>query len=102
MKKEKPIGNNEKKDDRLGIRVSSEEKRKLQELAESHHITTSKLIVDALINKKKIHNDKSCEIAKMLSELANEIAYIKNCNTDCKEDLERIESRCIDIWHTLR
>ncbi len=102
MDNKKVLNEKEKKVDKIGIRLTPEEKQKIKELAESHHISISKLVVDVVINKVDLHNEKACDIAQMLCKLAYEVEYIKGHYADSKEDLGKIQRKCIELWQFLR
>lgn len=85
----------------INLRVSEDEKKLIDELAEKSHISTSKLIVDTVIRQKNLHNENSADIADILCKLAYEIEYITTSEPSLKRNFEEIREEINVIWHTL-
>lgn len=86
----------------INLRVTDEEKKAIEELAEKSHISLSKLLIDTVANQKKLHNEYSVEIAEKLCDLAYEIEYVVVNHPSLKESLGDIREEVVDLWHMLR
>lgn len=86
----------------INLRVSDEEKKEIEELAEKSHISSSKLIIDTVAHQKRLHNEFSVEIAEKLCDLAYEIEYVVINHPALKESLSELREEVIELWHMLR
>ncbi len=86
----------EKKTEKITIRVTPTEKKKLNKAAENHYMTLTEYMIDAGLNKRQI----SCKNKPSLYGLI-EIQELYNYIEDHYEIDKHLERKCDKIWNSL-
>lgn len=91
----------QKKDARMGIRVSEKEKKQITYLAEYSEMTISKIMVTSTINPLQlpvVKNEISMRIKNMLDYMHGYIMRNNKLSNECKKEIEGEMTKIYDIF----
>lgn len=91
----------QKKDARMGIRVSEKEKKQITYLAEYSEMTISKIMVTSTINPLQlpiVKNEISMRMNMMLDSIQNAVMHNPHISPEAKKAIESEMKRIYDIF----